>query len=345
MKWFRNLSVVIVVFGTLIVAPSALAANFNLTTSPLPVLLSAKPGSSVSTDLRIQNSSTAPATIKVELKKFKANGTTGSPEILSRGPGDSFFDWVRFSTTSFYAQPGQWTTIKMNIDVPPTAAFGYYYAVIFSQDTGGTSSKATQPGSKVNAGTAVLVLLNAQAPGEKQQLNVTKFSSVHKVYEYLPATFNVVVKNTGNIYTAPSGTIFIKKGKQTLAQLDINPGSGNILPGTSRSFSATWNDGFPVFKPKLVNGQVQTNKNGQQQMSLTWDFGHANHFRFGHYTAHLVAVYNNGTSDVPISGDVSFWVVPWKILPVIIVVVALVGVGLWTSLKSVRQRLNRSHKK
>jgi len=340
----RLLILLVVLAASLLSYSPAHAANFNLTTSPLPILLSTKPGTSVTTDLRVQNSSSDPATIKVELKKFRANGVTGSPEILPRASGDSYFDWVHFSQTSFYAQPGQWTTIKMTVDVPTTAAFGYYYAVIFSQNTTGTAPTASKPGSKVNAGTAILVLLNARAPGEKEQLSVTKFSATHKLYEYLPATFNVMVRNTGNIYTAPSGTIFIKKGSSTVAQLDINPGNGNILPGTSRQFSASWSDGFPVFKPKLVDGQVTTDKKGNQVMSLSWDFSHANHLRFGHYTAHLVAVYNNGTSDVPIQGDVSFWVVPWKLIPVILILVVLIGLGLWTSANGLLKRIKRSNK-
>lgn len=325
------------VLGALLFCLPAYAADFNITTSPLPILLNVKPGQSVSTDIRVENSGSQPATLNVSLKKFKADGTTGKPLLLDQAPGDDYFSWVSFDKTSFTAEPGVWNQVRMTIATPPSAAFGYYYAVVFS----GVSQnlKVNTPGNQVQGGTAVLVLVNVEASGEKKQLSLTSFSSDKKLYEYLPSTFEVTVRNAGNIHLVPAGDIYITRGGKTIATLDVNPGGGNILPDSQRTFSASWSDGFPVFQPKVVNGQLVSDKNSKPVQELHWDFSKADHLRFGHYTAHLLLTYDNGSRDVPLQGDVSFWVLPWKILPIIILIIILVLIGLYSSGRGVWRKI------
>src|SRR5665213_3870877 len=125
----KLIPLIIGLFLTLSIAAPALAADFNVTTSPLPVLLSAKPGQTVSTALRVQNSGKDAVIFKVGLQKFKANGDSGKPVILKREAGDDYFDWVSFDKPTFEADPNVWNEVKMTIKVPSDAAFGYYYAV------------------------------------------------------------------------------------------------------------------------------------------------------------------------------------------------------------------------
>jgi len=323
-------------------APALAAAEFNLTTSPLPVDLVTTPGHSVSTTLRVQNSGAQAANIKISLKKFKAAGTNGTPQLLSPGPADTFVNWVSFSKTTFVAQPGQWNEVTMTVNAPVGAAFGYYFAVVFSNASPGPASKTTA--AQLQGAVATLVLLDVKAPGEKRSLDVVNFKSAHGLYEYLPANFSIEVKNTGNVHVIPSGNIFIQKGGKTIATLDVNPSGGNVLPSTNRIFKTSWKDGFPVFEPKLVNGEVVVDKHAQPVQHLSWNFTHMGKLRFGHYTAHMVLTYDNGSRDVPIESYVSFWVVPWKILPIIILVIALLGVGLWTSGRGLWQRVNKNRR-
>src|SRR5205085_373489 len=198
MKLFKTLLIVLCLALVNSVASHAQSANFNVTTSPLPILLTVKPGQSTGTTLRVQNSGNQPTTFRVDLKKFKAAGDSGKPLLLDRQAGDDYFDWVSFDRTSFTALPGQWNEVHMTIKTPKDAAFGYYYAVVFSN--AGPNPKPNAPGSGVKGGTAILVLLDAQAPGEKKQLQVVSFSSDKKLYEYLPASFHVKIHNSGNIH-------------------------------------------------------------------------------------------------------------------------------------------------
>lgn len=313
--------------------------SFNITTSPLPVLLDGKPGSNVSTKLRVQNSGTAATRFKVELKKFKAFGDQGKPILLDRQAGDEFFDWVSFSKTSFRAEPNVWNEITMNIKVPSNAAFGYYYAVIFSKD--GPAPKNKDGSSSLAGAAAILVLLNVDAPGANKKLEVTSFSVSKKLYEYLPATFTIKVRNSGKVHLSPSGNVYITKGSKQIATLSINPTLSNVLPDSRRVYSIEWKDGFPVFEVKRDNGEIVVNKQGQPERQLNWDFAKADRLKFGKYTANMLLVYDDGNRDIPVEASVSFWVVPWKMLPVILLMVVLIGIGLWTSYRSLLKKVKK----
>jgi hypothetical protein len=298
--------------------PLAGDRTLNLVTSPLPINLQTTPGKPISTDLRIKNGSSYSETLKVTLMKFSAFGEEGKPGIHDRGAGDDYFDWVKFSQNTFTAPPDQWVTLKMTISPPPSAAFGYYYAVVFSR--AGDPQKP-QPGQNVFLGsTAVLVLLDVSAPGATRNAQIVNFTANKHVYEFLPATFTVRLHNSGNVHLIPTGNIFIKRGKQVVATLPVNGGSGNVLPGSNRIFSADWEDGFPAYTEKEAGGQVILDDHDKPVHYLKWDFNKVSKLRIGHYTANLLMAYDNGKTDVPLEATLSFWVIPWRLIALVIAI-------------------------
>jgi len=292
--------------------------TLNLITSPLPINLQTPPGTSVSTDLRIKNGSTYPENLKVSLMKFSAFGDTGKPAIQDRGPGDDYFDWVHFSETTFTAPPDQWVTLKMTINVPAKTGFGYYYAVVFSR--AGQPAKPAAGQNVLLGSTAILVLLDVTAPGAVRNASIAGFTVDKHAFEFLPATFSIKVHNSGNIHLVPTGNIFIKRGATLVATLPVNTAGGNVLPGSNRVFSASWQDGFPAYTEKVAGGQVVLDQNDKPVQYLKWDFNKASHLRIGHYTANLLMAYDNGKTDVPLEASVSFWVIPWRLLALAIAV-------------------------
>ncbi|HSX37173.1 MAG TPA: hypothetical protein VLG13_03635 [Patescibacteria group bacterium] len=343
----RRLSAVLMALACLapLINPAAAAAaDFNLTTSPLPIDLSVKPGASTSTPIKVENTGSQSVKVKVTLMKFKANGTSGKPEIIQPQAGDESVSWVSFSETSFQAEPNVWHTIIMTIRAPKEAAFGYYYAVVFSED----SVKPVAPGrhNVVTGAVATLVLLDVNAPGEKRTLNVVSFSSSKKLYDYLPASFDITVHNSGNVHAVPSGDIFISRdGKNPIGTLEINKTQGNILPDTNRIFTVLWEDGFPRYQTKQVNGQVISDKTGKPIKQLNWSGTNLSKLRIGRYHAHMVLVYNDGTRDIPIEGELSFWVLPWKLMLLMLLVALLALGGLYALGRNTYRRIKRWRKK
>lgn len=303
----------------------------NITTSPVSSVLHTAPGTPLTTTISVQNNSSKPVDVKLQLQTFKPYGTSGRAQIIPPQPNADYIKWVHFSQDAITAQPGVWQKIQVTISPPPTASLEYYYAILV-KPVGATTKSGNS--TILKGYNAVLVLLDVRSPNDRPQLKVSNFSSDHGLYEYLPASFKITASNTGNVFLAPAGDIYISKSsdfKSTLATLPINSAAGNVIPGSARDFTSQWNDGFPLFVPKTIAGQTVNDNSGNPIEQLKWDFTQANKFRFGKYYAKMVFVYNNGQRDVPISAVVSFWVVPWKLGSIVIIVLALLIFGVYTA--------------
>jgi len=331
MRKYLVAALIIPVFASPVITHAQTATEgINLQISPLPIELTTKPGTSTGSDLRVRNAEDQDEKLQVRLLAVSEDNN-GNVHLSNPGPTDEWVKWVSFSRNSFDAPAGAWQTIHMTVNVPKSAAFGYYFAVEYLR----ANEPAPQPGKTVAHGAvATFILLNADAPGARRQAAIASFSADRKSYEFLPATFTVKVKNTGNVHVAPFGNIFIAKGGKQVGAIAVNSAQGNVLPGGSRFFSAAWSDGFPVYQPVLDgSGNPVVGKNGQPKQSLKWDFSKANRLRFGHYTAHIVLAYNDGQRDVPMEATVSFWVVPWRIIGFTLFVGIFLLIGLWSTLK------------
>jgi hypothetical protein len=339
---FFTASALLLVLGAFNPAVLAASPGLNVEISPLPIALNAKPGTSVSTDLRVRNSGSAPETLKVTLKTFSAEGADGHVVLHDPSPADQFSKWVSFSKNVFSAPAGAWQTIKMNVDLPKTAAFGYYYAV---QIELANPPKPTPGAASLQGAVAIFVLLNAEAPGASRTIEVTSFKADHSTYEFLPASFTVAVRNTGNVHSAPHGNIFIKRGSKQIASLPVNAAEGNVLPKSNRIFESSWSDSFPVYVPVTdPAGNPVKDKNGKVKSHLKWDFSKVSKLRFGHYTAQLLLVYNDGHRDIPITGSLSFWVIPWRLLGGLLVILIFMTIGFWSTFRKAGRFVKRRPK-
>lgn len=356
--------------GTASSASTRPTTPLKLTTSPLPIDLETTPGHTVSTDIKMKQSGGDTEQMKVTLMKFGAYGDEGKPQLSDRGPGDDYFDWVKFDKPTFSAPSDVWQTIHMTINVPKTGAYSYYYAVVFSRV--GDDLKA-QPGKAgIAGGTAVLVLLNVDVPGAKRSLELESFGVKHRVVEFLPTTFEIKFKNDGNVFVKPGGNIFIAQGNKQVGVTTVNDVEGSVLNNSTRVFESDWSDGFPYYEVAKSNGQAKVDRHNQPIMNLNWGVQQPkpqnqiltesdkfistestnplSRIRFGEYTAHLVAIYTDGFGrDIPIDSTISFWVIPWRFLLALLVVLLLAGFGVYSMVRSAtwrsraKRRLGRKH--
>ena len=323
---------------------SRVEAGLRLVTSPLPINLVTEPGKTITTELKVKNGSTQKETLKIDLMKFSAYEDSGKPRLMEKEDTDDFFRWVSFSEPSFTLDPDEWKTITATFVVPPSASFGYYYAFVFSraQDIQPLDSRQ----SAVIGGTAVLVLLEVRVPDARREIEVAEFSVAKRFYEFLPATFSVRLKNTGNVHIAPRGNIFIDQGStHDIAILEVNSEKGNILPDSNRTFTAIWEDGFPVYEEKVEDGTTVLDESGNPVYELTWDWNDASKLRFGKYTAKLLLIYDDGKRDVPIEGEVSFWVVPWRMVLYAIIIIIVPALLVYLYMQWRMKKIRRQYEK
>lgn len=314
--------------------------GLSLVISPLPISLTTEPGTSIATDLKIKNGGMKDEELGITVMKFRAYESSGKPQLMEREDGDVFFDWVDFSEPTFTLAPNEWKTVTATFTIPEEASFGYYYAFVFSRVE--TEKPLEEKQTAVIGGTAVLVLLDVRVPDAKREVEVVEFSTDKKFYEFLPAKFNVKLRNTGNVHIAPRGNIFIDRGDvHDIALLEINNEKGNILPNSNRVFETNWKDGFPLYKEKIENGKIVLDEDGEAVYQLKWDWNDASKLRFGKYTAKMLLIYDDGQRDIPIEGEVSFWVMPWRLLLIVLVVALFFFIGFRSAVMHLWRKIFR----
>jgi hypothetical protein len=177
-----------------------------------------------------------------------------------------------------------------------------------------------------------------KVPGAKRSLKLQSFSTTKRLVEFLPSKFEIKFKNDGNVHLVPSGNIFLLRGKKQVGVIAVNEEKGNILPGTNRIYSTEWLDGYPLRVQSVESGKLKTDRHNEVVYHLDWDVHGKNplsRIRIGKYTAHLFAVYDDGTRDVPIESEITFWVMPWRALLIVLAVMLVIGFGIWSAMRGV----------
>jgi len=317
----KKLFLLLFLTGLTVFSPAVVKAfaqtstNYDVTVSPIYFDLSANPGTSITSKIRIRNNTDSPIPLKLGVEKI--SGDLNGNITLKQDKNDSTLSWIKFDNDSVVVQPLEWAEVPFMVNVPDSAAYGYYWAITLAQDK---SNPLAKSGVSLTGAAGVPILLNVRKAGAKAEAKILNFSVDNFVSEYLPVNFTVKVENIGNIQVQPHGNIFITgSGNKNLTALDVNSTLGNILPNSARIFNASWDDGFLVREPVMQDGQVKVDKNGKQLEQITINWNKLTSFRFGKYTANLILVYDNGTRDIPLEATISFWVIPYKTIIGIVV--------------------------
>lgn len=309
----------------------------SLTISPPTLLLETDPAEPVSSSFQVFNNSTEDEYLQLSVLKFIADQTGSSPILQEFEPEDDFKDWLSFSEERFTVTPTTWKTIQVTFTPPSSASLSYYYAIVISRQ----SNPNPESGETAVVGApALLTLVTVNSPFAKQELQLKNFIVTKKMFEFLPVEFELTVENTGNIYLAPIGNIFINSSKKSdVGVIQINASNGLILPGSTRTFKLSWDDGFPRYETQQENGKIVYDASGNPKKKLSWDLTQAQLFRFGKFTGHLVFIYDNGIRDVPTESIVDFWVIPVRLLAAAGVLLLLVLIGICLPLFMVIKKL------
>lgn len=303
-------------------------SDFSIEVSPSPLATTVQPGKTSTMELKIRNASIKPERLKIESRSFVLGNNSEGITISDTTPKE-MKEWIHYSAPEFTVEPGAWFTQTITTSLPASAGFTFPFAVVISRAN--DTPRESTPGRLLKGSVAVFTLINIDKPGATRKLELQSFTTSQPVYEYLPTTFTVKLKNVGNSIVQPYGNIYVQRdstSKKSLGVLPVNGNQAYILPGKTRAISAQWQDGFPVYT-----------KDDAGEAHLDWGTNRGAPFRIGKYTAEVVAVYNDGTRDVPITGEVTFWVMPWRILLGILVVGVITAVGVWSIIRKMARKL------
>jgi hypothetical protein len=288
------------------------AGPINLTMSPTFVNLVTDPGKKVSSQFTLTNNNIFAEYFKLTLVRYEVTDAGRGLTIVDLSKNDDFASWISFPETEFKVDPNQVKTVKFSITPAKDATLGYYYGILISR----INENLPSDQAAVSASPVFSVIMEINTPNAKRELQFVEFTTDSFFYEYLPTTFNINVKNTGTIHIVPTGNVFIDSGStKDIAILSANPGRGNVLPKSYRTFNTEWTDGMVTRVAKIENGKPVLDKNGKQVIETKFDFDKPlSTFRIGKYTAHLLMVYDNGQRDIPLEARLTFWVLPWRLM-------------------------------
>jgi len=269
-------------------------AKEGLQIGPSLINLDGVRGKTYKVSVKVTNVTVDDQTYYTSVEDFTNKDESGTPNILldSTLPDTvSIRSWVS-TDPQINLKPGEVDTLTVNITIPSNAeAGGHYGALLFS----GTASTPQSAGVAQSASAAALFLvtvegtINESATLASFYTAPTSNDNESSFFEKTPITFVTRIKNDGNVHTQPSGHILIHDmfGNLT-ATLAVNDQKANVLPGSVRRFDMTL----------------------------------ANSFLFGYYTADLGLSY--GIHGQAITSTISFWVIPYKLVAVVLIAAATV---------------------
>lgn len=265
----------------------------GLQISPVIIELNAQKGGTYTVPVKLTNVTSQDHTYYSAVNDFTSQDETGSPRILltSTLPDTaSIISWVS-TAKQITIKSGQSETLNVQINVPSAAEAGGHYGTLRFSGVAPTPQSA---GIGLSASTGMLFLVRVDGT-IVEKASVASFTSATtddkatSFFEKAPLNLAVRIKNEGNVHIKPFGQIVVHDIFGGLvATLPVNNQKSNILPNSIRRFDV-----------KLDNSWL-----------------------FGHYTADLALGY--GTSGQAITATTDFWVIPYKIVLVLLLALATV---------------------
>lgn len=277
-----------------------------VTLIPPSMEFSVSPGETLETKVKLFNETAEVITQYSSTANFTAKDETGTPNFAPETDRSGLASWIALEPGPFTLQPGERKEIPVTIRVAEDAEPGGHYAGIFfsarppEADTGQIAIA-----SKIGA----LVLV--RVAGQINEVGtIVSFGTADGATSYsrLPIDLAVRMRNDGNVHFRPTGNVTIRNMLGgTTRVLSVNQTLGAVLPVSTRRFDVTWEK----------EGNAEQHGNFFNEIGAEWK-----NFALGPYTADVVLMYGQA-NDKTATAAFRFWVFPWRILLVSLIVVVL----------------------
>ncbi len=157
-----------------------------------------------------------------------------SPSSLSRE--SSLAKWILIKRGRLEVEAGGEIEVDLEIKVNMSALPGKYHAVIGFAE----ASNRSQANSKLR--TSPQVFINMEVKDEiVEKAQLIEFVSEKNMFTAYPAKLSLEIKNLGNSYVNPKGSVYIYDRRNTLVgQVEANPENEEIKPEQSKVFKIDW---------------------------------------------------------------------------------------------------------
>ena len=265
-----------------------------------------KPGETYNGSFTIKNETSKQISIDLELYDIDQDAK-GLPIISENSPKTfSMKEWISLCCNEATLNPGEKKEIKYSINVPASEPPGGKYTVIIAK----LKTEKSKKGVGLSEGIGHIII-GASPKKAVRNSKIDYFKVLNKVNFKCPSNptrFELKVDNLGNIHERISGTVFIYKNKptNTVATFSANQAKQIVLPEKSRVFNYQWK------AKKLID--FDNNK-----LSVNLDA-----LSIGKYNALLRVKHYENNKMVTEEQIVSFWLLPWWIIFIILALLAII---------------------
>lgn len=297
-------------YGLLVIFSFFFFFNYTeaVTLSPVRIEVSGDPGSVLRANVKILNEEEVDITLYKTAEGFEGEGETGTPKL--NGSTEGLPSWIS-TEGAVSVSAGEVSEIPVAIVVPEnTEPGGYYGALCWNSNPPGLTDPGVAIGSKICS----IVLVNVNGPVKEGGGILDYFlTKQKKYYNALPVSFTYRFQNSGNALVKPEGEIVIKNIFGIKAKtLNANNVEGNVLPrGGIRKYEVVWLKDASDFK------EIEGIKGFFNKAKYQW-----NNFALGRFTAELNLSFGFKEKTTE-TKKLSFWVIPWQLLVLIIVALVL----------------------
>lgn len=272
----------------------------DIVVGPGKTELSLDPGSSATQEIIVSNRSGMQKIINIGVEDFRGSRDPNETvQFLGNVNGPySLKDYVKPEVNQITLNFGERLRLPITISIPKnTSPGGLYGAVMISAvniDEINNGSPNNAAAGKVKIITRVASLFFIRVNGKVvNNGNLKDFKTEKSLYESGPITFKILSENNGSVYLSPYGVIEIKNmlGQQ-IDERQIDPWF--VMPDSLRERDVVWN----------------------------------NNFLFGRYTATISM--NRGYDNIIDSKSFAFWVIPWRIISIILIgLILIIWLFIW----------------
>ena len=291
------------VYYLLSTAPRAQAQEIQRTYTVInpSIFHELNPGEKAEGTTKVINESNVPLTFEISVQDYIVSDTKGTPNLLPP------------NTLSSKYSGAAWIGVTPSIftlNPRQKQTINYYIQVPPDGSAGGhyaaivyspaNKDAGAQTGGVVNTQIGSIFYLTVKGP-IKESASVSKF--ITDVFqEYGPVKILTQIKNMGDLHISPKGTV-------TVTGLFFNEkqelSKYNIFPETARDFENTFGKNFMI----------------------------------GRYKASLIASYGQN-NNLPLTAVFYFWVFPWRlaIVIILIIVAVILGIMYWRKKKDTQKK-------
>ncbi len=281
--------------------------------TPFRIEETVKPGQTTTNFITITNNSDEDKVFYGEVRDFMPRGEGGEAILVpdNSEKEDSLREWVNLPTSKVSLGPGERREIPIIFDIPEDVGpGGYYGAILFGPNP--PEDVTEGEGAYISFSQQVGVLALFQVEGMVDEEAIVREFITDKMLYFTPFEVDLATRmeNRGNVHIKPVGSIEITNmvGSQ-VATMQVNEMGGNILPGTVRKFENEWGD----------------------------------QFGFGRYTATLRLSFGTppsqgGMGIQTTTAETSFWIIPWKLVAGVIIILILIGIGIYFFFKRYKEK-------